>query len=225
MSQMGLINIANNKRNGNRKTIEENVYGIMKNNALIVNEEQINEQHQSLNGNRQNLKLLEEINENEQQPDLNVKEDAAFEVDDYYDEEEFDSESNSNLELNYNADDLNKRIVLDDFRDNNEFRQRFNETTKEMQSQITNLRQELQNELNLSNELLQNNMNGKIDLLNNRIDILQHKQKDDIDLLSNKINELNLSSVRIMNKESTADNIRYFELIGNLIKVIFFYFF
>ncbi|OTF74094.1 hypothetical protein BLA29_005841 [Euroglyphus maynei] len=94
----------------------------------------------------------------------------------------------------------------------NEFQQRFQTITEQMQMDIANLRENLQKELNESEKLLRKQMNNEILSMNNRIDSIHIQNKDEREKLSEKIDELNLSFNSIQKQQTNIA-----EEIGNKI--------
>nr|XP_027195741.1 myb-like protein I isoform X1 [Dermatophagoides pteronyssinus] len=174
-----------------------------------VERQQINDGNQSLNGRNE---MNKNPNDDEHQDDSVVDDDKVFKVDDDDYEEEFESESNSieqNELKNNNINDLIQKSF------DNEFQQRFQTITEQMQMDIVNLRENLRHELNESEKLLKKQITNEILLVNDRIDRIHIQTNNKQEKLSGKIDDLNLSITTIQKQQQQQTNI--VEEIGNKI--------
>ncbi|KAH9527516.1 hypothetical protein DERF_001527 [Dermatophagoides farinae] len=182
--------------------------------------QQINDEHQSLNGMNEITNLSDERWDQDDGEYSVVNDDEKVFEDDNYEEEEFESESNSiqqrQTELKNNSiqysDNSNDRIHLDV---DNEFQQQFQTITEQMQMDIANLRENLRKELNESKELLRKQMDNEILSMNKRMDMIHIEHNDEQVKLSRKIDGLNLSFDSIRKQQQQQTNIA--EEMGNKI--------
>ena len=174
-----------------------------------VERQQINDGNQSLNGRNEMNKNPNDDDDDEHQDDSVVDDDKVFEVDNDDYEEEFESESNSieqNELKNNNINDLIQKSF------DNEFQQRFQTITEQMQMDIVNLRENLRHELNESEKLLKKQITNEILMVNDRIDRIHIQTNNKQEKLSGKIDDLNLSITTIQKQQANLA-----EEIGNKI--------